>query len=298
MALFTEDQLQKTDTVSASGEPSAARGAPWEHLYIYYLKGRADTRDAEFNETFIGTWEEDDCSFLFFYRPADEAVAEFVGGRNDLVLADRFDMAYDQWQPMDAFPLQAGGMTIYSPWRGHTPDKDTGTIVLDPGVVFGSGFHSTTRDCLEALELICYKYNNKIQTALDIGTGTGLLAIAGAFRAIPEIVGVDLNFLAARTARQNIKLNNVDKHVIIVKGDAEDFTDTGVDLIIANIHHSAMKKIVNAERFLQSKFFILSGMLRTPARDIADQLGKLPVRITKIWNNDGIWYTFAGEITS
>ncbi|MDY6906349.1 MAG: 50S ribosomal protein L11 methyltransferase [Thermodesulfobacteriota bacterium] len=271
---------------------------PYDRLYIYYIKGRPDTRNAPMGDSFIGHWEEDDCSFLFFSQPADTIVADVMNGQNDLTLADRFNMPYDQWQPMDAFPLQAGGMTIYPPWSGHVPDSENGTIILDPGVVFGSGFHTTTRDCLEALELICYKCNHNIRSALDIGTGTGLLSIAGAFMGIDDTVGVDINFLAAQTASRNIKLNNVDKNVIIVKGDAGDFADTKVDLLIANIHYSAMEKIVNTDSFLQRKYFILSGMLRTPAQKIADQLRQLPVSIIKIWNNDGIWYTFAGEIAT
>lgn len=271
---------------------------PYDWLYIYYIKGMPDTRSTALGDAFIGNWEEDDCAFLFFSQPADAVVRNFVNTQNGITLADRFDMAYDAWQPMDAFPLDAGGMTIYPPWSGRVPDRTTGRIILDPGVVFGSGFHSTTRDCLEALEHICYTCNNNIQSALDIGTGTGLLAIAGAFMGIPDIVGVDINFLAAQTANRNIKLNNVDRSVIIVKGDAADFTESNVDLLIANIHYSAMKTIVDAEAFLQRKYFILSGMLRTPARKIADKLHRLPVSITKVWNNDGIWYTFAGEVVT
>jgi len=204
--------------------------------------------------------------------------------------------AYEEWQPLDHFPIQAGGFSIYPPWSDVRSDPFSRTLILDPGVVFGSGCHATTSDCLEALDLVWRRQGNRLQSAIDLGTGTGLLAVAAAQLGVKWVVGVDLNLLAARTALGNTRLNRVQDNVLIVKGDAATFADTKVDPLMANIHYDIMKQILAAPGFLRCKRFILSGLLRTPARLVLDQLEKMPVTLTQQWNSDGIWYTFLGEV--
>lgn len=211
-----------------------------------------------------------------------------------LSLADKFDMPYREWQPMEGLPLNAGGFDIYPPWE--PPPSATGNthLVLDPGLVFGSGFHATTRDCLEALELICYN-NKNIKTALDIGTGTGLLAIAAALKGVLRVIGVDNNFLAVKTAAHNVRRNNVTDRVIMIKGSAMAPAYKQTDLVIANIHYDIMDALIDSPLFLNSQWFILSGLLRTPAKKIIARLNDLSADIIKIWNSDEIWYTVTGK---
>lgn len=275
-------------------------GPPCETLYIYYLKGRAGHCPQLTGPDFLGNWEEDDCSFLFFSRPAGDQVARFVADHPDLTLQDTFVMPYDEWQPVEGWPLEAGGFRICPPWEKtalSTDNQNNRTaIVLDPGVVFGNGCHATTHSCLEALEFICYYHGDKIASAIDIGTGTGLLAIAAAKWGTTQVVGMDLNFLATRTAIKNVNLNQVADRVAIVKGDARHVPVKPADLFIANIHYDIMSKLLDSEIFRASSFFILSGLLRTPVRKIIEKLDKMPVQTIKIWNNDGIWYTVIGII--
>ncbi len=267
---------------------------PGEHIYIYYLKGRADTCQANLGPDFIGNWEEADCSFLFFTAPAEEAVRKFLNERPMLTLADIFDMPYREWQPMDGLPLTAGGFNIYPPWDPPIESSEGTHLLLDPGLVFGSGFHATTHDCLEALSLMCYNSKN-VKTALDIGTGTGMLSIAAALRGVERIVGVDNNLLAAQTARHNVMINNVNDRVLIIKGSAMEPAYKRVDLLMANIHYEIMDTLIDSPLFLNSRWFILSGLLRTPVKKILKRLNNLSVDILNIWNSNQIWYTILGK---
>ena len=78
-------------------------------------------------------------------------------------------------------------------------------ILLDPCVVFGTGYHPTTRSCLKALWNLYQK--EKPATVLDLGTGTGILALAAVKWGARRVLTVDCNELAAETASRNVKLN-------------------------------------------------------------------------------------------
>ncbi|MCP4686775.1 MAG: hypothetical protein GY859_01925, partial [Desulfobacterales bacterium] len=147
--------------------------SPYKDLYIYYLEGCAG-RDPENSDCgFIGNWEEDGFSFLFFSRPARDAVERIVRERPGLTLLDTFHMGYDEWQGGALEPFEAGGFLIHPPWAppgnsgGAAPEKEEAPrIVLDPGVVFGAGAHMTTRDCLGAVRMACR--GGRVETALDL----------------------------------------------------------------------------------------------------------------------------------
>ncbi len=156
--------------------------------------------------------------------------------------------------------------------------------------------HATTRDCLTALEQACSGAG--CRTALDLGTGTGLLALAAARLGCGRVLAVDLNPLAARTARDNIGRNRLGHRVLAVQGRAEDFVDLPADLLVANIHYDVMARLIAAPGFLRKRRFILSGLLRSQAGDVARELARMPVTILGTWARDGLWTTFLGRVDS
>ena len=83
---------------------------------------------------------------------------------------------------------------------------------------------------------------------------------------------------------------------MVVQGNAEDVIAYPADLAIANIHYDVMRHLINAKGFVEKKRFILSGLLRSEARDIVDRLERQPVKILKQWTRDGIWHTFYGKM--
>ena len=270
---------------------------PCEELFIYYLKGRLKLSDQIFQNNFIGNWEEEDDSILFFSTSADQQIENLLHRLPHLEYVDSYRMPYNQWLGEKFTICEHGAFRIMPPWE-VTEDRvnsltDKLPILLDPGLVFGTGTHPTTRDCLEALELAAE--SRQIKTVLDLGTGTGLLALAAARLGSERTVGVDLNHLAARTARRNVRLNQLEDRIVIVQGRAEEMIAYPADLLIANIHFDVMHNLIRCKEFLAKKRFILSGLLRSEAKHIAEALQRYPVKVLKHWTQDGIWHTIYGK---
>ncbi|NNK86484.1 MAG: methyltransferase [Desulfobacterales bacterium] len=135
-----------------------------------------------------------------------------------------------------------------------------------------------------------------MKSALDLGTGSGILAIAAAKLGCRKVLAVDSNLLAARTAQKNIQLNNVKENIMVIQGSAEIFIDNHVDLVIANIHFDVMKNLLNSKGFLSKKWFILSGLLRSQSENALFTLKQKGAKIVEKWNYDDIWHTFFGKI--
>jgi len=245
---------------------------------------------------FIGNWEEDGFSFLFFSRPSRATVDELLEKHPSLTLIDEYYMTYNEWQGGAIAPFRAGQFLIVPPWQRESEIlSEEKLILLDPGVVFGTGTHSTTNDCLEALEIVFSRED--IKSVLDLGTGTGLLALAAAALGCRKILAVDFNLLAVKTARRNIELNGFEDRLMAVHGKAEDLIFCPADLLIANIHYDVMKHLITSEWFLQKRMFILSGLLRSQAGHVLSLLSQYPVKIIKKWEREGIWHTYLGEIS-
>ena len=275
--------------------PEMISAGPSRDLFIYYLKGRLTAASGMFQNNFIGTWQEEDDSFIFFSSPAARQIENLLNHQRQLSYVDSYEMSYDQWLGEVFSTFEHGKFRITPAWEsgaGGTGDDKIG-ILLDPGLVFGTGTHPTTRDCLEALEVAACSMAFK--TVLDLGTGTGLLSLAAARLGSKRVVAVDLNLLAARTAARNVQLNQLADRVVIVQGKAEDIIAYPADLVIANIHFDVMRHLINTQGFLEKKRFILSGLLRSEAKNIADRLARQPVKIKKQWSRDGIWHTFYGN---
>jgi len=268
--------------------------SPYNKLFIYYFNGKIDSRQEQFGDDFIGNWEEGDTSFLFFSESADDRMDELLTVQPHLTLKDQFCMSYDEWHGEPVKPFRVGRFLIMPPWRIVDADKNDVPILLDPGVVFGAGSHPTTKDCLEAIEIICQ--NNQVGSAVDLGTGTGLLAIAAARLGCRQTLAVDNNFLAAKTTWKNVTLNKLHDSIGVVCGRAEDLLAWPGDLLIANIHYDVMKKLIFNPGLLQKKWVVLSGLLRSEAADIEAQLSKYHVTVIKRWIKDGIWHTICGRI--
>jgi len=270
---------------------------PYQELFIYYLKGRLKLDGKTLPDNCIGNWEEEEDSFLFFTEPALEQVKTILSRQPQLSYIDSYQMPYEQWLGEVFSTFEHGNFRVIPPWeasQNSNNNNKTLSILLDPGLVFGTGTHPTTRDCLDALELA--SGSNAFKTVLDLGTGTGLLALAAARLGSSGVVAVDLNLLAAKTAHRNVRLNHLQNRIVTVQGRAENMIAYPADLVIANIHYDVMRRLVNDRGFLTKKRFILSGLLRSEAKNIADILAKHRVKIIKQWTHDGIWYTFYGSI--
>ena len=263
---------------------------PFEDLYIYLLNGTVTPLDeVSLGETFIGNWVEEGSAFLFFSSPAGQAVAGLLQKRRELRLEDKFHFTYEEWQGGGLDTLKIGPFMVTPPWLESPPEADFIKILLDPGVVFGNCLHPTTRSCLEALSLIAD--HSPLGRVLDLGTGTGILAIAAALLGAHKVLAVDLNPLCVKTALDNIRLNRLESSVRAVHGKAEDFAEEAVDLVVANIHHEVVTDFLRRNGHRKSPTLVISGQMRSQTRDLKMQLKNIGYHTVREWDHDMTWYT-------
>ncbi|MFO7963250.1 MAG: 50S ribosomal protein L11 methyltransferase [Desulfobacterales bacterium] len=268
---------------------------PYEDLHIYYLEGCLHPGYRFRSKAFIGNWEEDGYSFLFFAKPAEDEVGGLLKRNRQLKLLDTFQLSYEEWHGGEIAPMQVSDFMISPPWsRCEKAGGDhLHSILIDPGVVFGNGLHPTTRDCLDAIHMA---FSSRVpETVLDIGTGTGILALAAARLGAALTLAVDINPLSVKTAQKNIHLNGMSEKMLPIQGSAQNFVDYPVDFMIANIHYDMMRKMVETDGFYKKKRFLLSGLLKSEANAIRHRLIENRADIAKIWDQNGVWFTFLGE---
>ena len=224
---------------------------PDTNLYIYYIEGVVPAQHPVVDESFIGNWVEDNFSFLFFTEPSKPLVLELLAQLPGRVLLDEYEMTYAQWQGGTVEPVRIGRFLLNPTWIKASAAQHEISITLDSGVVFGNGSHTTTQACLEALDIVCAGI--KPETVLDLGCGTGILALAAAKLGCKKILAIDYNYLAAQTARINAGLNGLDENIIVIHGKAEEHLTQPSDLLMANIHYEVMQEIVRAKGFSAHK---------------------------------------------
>ena len=122
--------------------------------------------------------------------------------------------------------------TVVPTWEIYEPvDSDELIIELDPGMAFGTGTHPTTVMSLQALE----KTVKPGDRVIDVGTGSGVLSIGAALLGAGEVHALDLDEIAVKAARLNVKLNKVQDKVKVVHGNLLDTVDEPGDVVVANI---------------------------------------------------------------
>src|SRR5512139_3627332 len=111
--------------------------------------------------------------------------------------------------------VQLGDRFVVKPtWREYQPQPGQIVMELDPGMAFGTGLHPTTQMCLAALE----RYARPEMHTLDLGTGSGILAIGAALLGVKSIVGIDNDPLAVKVAAENAALNHVAEQITLEWG--------------------------------------------------------------------------------
>lgn len=269
-------------------------GRPYQYLYVYLINGLVSKRDeAIFGDSFLGNWVEDNSSFLFFKRPANEAVASLLNIRPGLELIDDYKFSYEEWHGGGLDTIRIGNFLIMPPWAKTSPSEGEIQILADPGVVFGNGLHPTTRDCLRALSYA--RRQRPFERVLDFGTGTGLLALAAGFLGAKEVLAVDLNPLCVKTAMENVRLNDLDKTIQVVEGPAEDFVDEPADVMVANIRYDVVETLLSRRNFNDKERVIVSGLMRSQAREIKIQLERCHFQIQRVWDHEMTWFTILAE---
>lgn len=263
---------------------------PYKDLYVYLLSSMLSRYDEQMlGDAFLGNWVEEGNSFLFFSQPSKDVVVKISSKYSNIELVEDHYFTYEQWQGGGLDAVRIGRFLIVPPWLEAEGGEGLIKICLDPGVVFGNCLHPTTRDCLKALSLVAEK--GQMGRVLDLGTGTGILAIAAALLGAKRVLAVDLNPLCVKTARENVKLNHLEGKVGVMEGSAEDIVGQSADLVLANIHHEVIKGFLKKKSFNKKRKLIISGLMRSQYREVKFELERSQFRVLCEWDHEMTWYT-------
>jgi ribosomal protein L11 methyltransferase len=267
------------------------RMIPYPNLYIYEISGAISDSKNFFKEDFIGCWNEGEASFLFFSQPHDEEVESFVE-KKGYPLVSRNVLDYKAWQAGEELkPFKVGNLVISPPWENGRVEEGEVLVHLDPCVVFGTGYHPTTRTCLKALWEIYQKERPK--KVLDLGTGSGILALAAAKWGAEKVLAIDCNELAVETALRNVSYNGESQRIEVRMGKAEDFIEEEADLVCANIHLQVIESLLKKRAFFKKRWFILSGIFEKDAKKTERRLIQRSVEIVQRVQEKN-WLTLVG----
>lgn len=167
-------------------------------------------------------------------------------------------------------PMEIGSnLRVVPPWLAKSEDGERIEIVINPGLSFGTGNHFTTRFCLEQLDR--FVPQGGIQTMLDIGTGSGVLAIAAVKLGAESALGVDFDPICVECSMENAAANGVADKTVFRQHDITDgWPDEKYDIVCANIYSSLL--IDNAATLLRvaGKYLMLTGIREMELDGVAD----------------------------
>ncbi|MDQ6970822.1 MAG: 50S ribosomal protein L11 methyltransferase [Mariprofundus sp.] len=166
------------------------------------------------------------------------------------------------WQK-DWHAMPVGERLWIRPSFCQPPTDDRIDVVLDPGMAFGTGTHPTTQLCLEAIERVCTE--NPPASLLDMGAGSGLLAIAALKLGAGTALAIDMEAESVAACKVNAAINAV--HLEALLDDTPP--DQGFDLVVANILAAPLVWMAKELVACVGKRLILSGLLTTQVDDVA-----------------------------
>jgi ribosomal protein L11 methyltransferase len=162
----------------------------------------------------------------------------------------------EAWKRFFGVERVARRLVVCPTWIDYAPRPEEVVIRLDPGMAFGTGQHATTRLCLEVLESRLRAEGEAPGRpplrVLDLGTGSGILAIAAALLGATRVLALDVDPVAVGVARQNVAVNGVEGRVRVVEGSlsaASALLEEGgprFDLVLANVSTAAIIEMAPA----------------------------------------------------
>ena len=188
-------------------------------------------------------------------------------------------------------PTKISDRFIVKPaWSTYEPDPGECVIDLDPGMAFGTGTHETTRLCLRLME----KYLHSGQRVLDVGTGTGILAIAAALLGCESVLAVDIDDAAVSIAHQNVQKNGVEHAVNVCTANLTQGVEWVADAVVSNLMADLIIRFApQVERHIPSGgIYIAGGIIDGRLDDVCKALeGERFCTVETL--RDGEWWSVA-----
>ncbi|WP_304282071.1 50S ribosomal protein L11 methyltransferase [Phascolarctobacterium succinatutens] len=160
----------------------------------------------------------------------EERIGKYRFGNTRFRKVSEQDWA-NEWKQYFHVTHVGKSLVIKPSWEKYAPKAGEHVIEIDPGMAFGTGTHHTTNMMMERLE----KVITPDSTVFDVGTGSGILAIAAAMLGAKSVKAVDIDAVAVRVAKENVADNGLSEQIEVREGDLLHGTEGKADVIIANI---------------------------------------------------------------
>ncbi|WP_268913150.1 50S ribosomal protein L11 methyltransferase [Lentilactobacillus sp. SPB1-3] len=184
-------------------------------------------------------------------------------------------------------------LTIVPSWEGYNPTTgDEQVIRLDPGMAFGTGTHPTTQLSLQALETVI----RGGESMIDVGTGSGVLSIAAKRLGVGDIFATDVDDIAVKSAKDNVRLNFNDDAMEIVPNDLLNGIHKQVDIIVANILAEILVPLAPQafENLKPGGKFITAGIINSKLDVVKEAITNSEFKVLQILNM-GDWYSIIAQ---
>ena len=189
-------------------------------------------------------------------------------------------------------PFRIGTSLVVQPtWEEYAAQPGDVVIHLDPGLAFGTGTHETTALCAELIEK-----HYAGGTVLDVGTGSGILAIAAAKLGAEDVLAIDIDPLAVRTAQENVDKNGLGERVTVRLGDLLEGAIGPYEFAVANILADVIIMLSDPLRqaLKAGGIFVCSGIIRDREEDVRRALLQNNYEIIDT-RHRGEWVAFAAR---
>jgi ribosomal protein L11 methyltransferase len=284
-------------SISTTGEAEEAVACLLERVFqkppsVYCDEATGARKVAVYPERLRGTARTVRADLRGALRQLQDCGLDFWPGRITVKPLRRENWA-ESWK-RHFKPIEIGSFLLIKPgWSKRRPRKGQRVMILDPGLSFGTGHHPTTLFCLQQLAR-CRRPGEK-QSFLDIGTGSGILAIAAAKLGYSSIEAFDHDPAAIRVSRQNVKRNRVQHCVWPQQKDLSKLKSRNVktcDVICANLARDLVigesSKIVS--RLKPGGKLIVAGILRHQFREVQKNLRRFNLTL-QVEMTDKCWHS-------
>lgn len=196
----------------------------------------------------------------------EERIGKFRFGNTRFRTVSEKDWA-NEWKQYFHVTHVGESLVIKPSWESYEAQPGEHVIKIDPGMAFGTGTHHTTNMCMARLE----KVLPADATVFDVGTGSGILAIAAALLGAKEVKAVDIDAVAVRVAQENIADNGLADKIDVKEGDLLRGTEGKADLIIANIIADIIVMLLKdiPVKLEDNGIFLASGIISDRQTDVA-----------------------------
>ncbi|MEW6261390.1 MAG: 50S ribosomal protein L11 methyltransferase [Thermodesulfobacteriota bacterium] len=168
-------------------------------------------------------------------------------------------------------PIRVSDRFVVKPtWRDYASEAGEIVLEIDPGMAFGTGMHPTTVLCIRALETVVQPG----MRVLDVGTGSGILALAAAKLGAAQVIGVDMDPVASAIAARNLRLNGIQNNFLMFTGRLIESVRMKADIVVSNILTDVVLALSETVRDVMTEggIWIASGIVESKAQVVSEAL--------------------------